>query len=182
MDEWNGRKMGQLNTPNYNYIRTHSYIYSIHSWIYIHTHTHIYISHIYIYICIYICKPHYFVFSFLCFPCILSRKTLEDESKIKKQVHRRTTSLATTMPGHELEDVINQRLNLYDVLELPTPWTSIPSTTICPKLNANTGPLPWNIILTNTRTIHQLYTNSTYYRPQLISSPMQTSDPITTAG
>ena len=25
------------------------------------------------------------------------------------------------MPGHELEDVINQRLNLYDVLELPTP-------------------------------------------------------------
>ena len=87
----------------------------------IYTHTHIYISHIYIYICIYICKPHYFVFSFLCFPCILSRKTLEDESKIKKQVHRRTTSLATTMPGHELEDVINQRLNLYDVLELPTP-------------------------------------------------------------
>ncbi len=25
------------------------------------------------------------------------------------------------MPGHELDDVINQRLNLYDVLELPTP-------------------------------------------------------------
>ncbi|EHN02481.1 Cwc23p [Saccharomyces cerevisiae x Saccharomyces kudriavzevii VIN7] len=25
------------------------------------------------------------------------------------------------MPGHEIDDVINQRLNLYDVLELPTP-------------------------------------------------------------
>lgn len=53
MDEWNGRKMGQLNTPNYNYIRTHSYIYSIHSWIYIHTHTHIYITYIHIYMYIY---------------------------------------------------------------------------------------------------------------------------------